>query len=691
MSPSTPRLNPFVDDVVGQPRSVSYSVPGLNERALSKLLAQFDQIASGSLPRSPPKGDQKAQLIISPDAGYGKSHLLGRLFERLGERATLIYLRPFQNTERVWSSILFATIQELERPDRSTQQTTSQIEAFATGVLAHVAADFMTSRGLDKQESIKSAIKHLRDHPLEVFAKGRSNQALLDWLRARIQSPHDLVLLTGQLSERGLRLDGKGKAWLKVLAGYALSDSHSLQRDAALCWLRGEPLEPEQVNALNLTAAEHDGHGDASAAEIDDLCRRRLEGLCMLASFYRPFVFCFDQTEFYGGHAGLVTTFGKLIEQLFNFPNNLTVVTSNANNWIVEIVPHLDRQYLDRFSVPIDLEGINQQQARQLITQRLREVGIRSDAAADFLAADWLSLVFAAGQNEIGVRLLLQQSAKRFALLENLGDPQPTSMAEAFEVEVNQIRAKPSSHQYSQDCLMWATEILVQGFDNASVKRDAGKYFFHQWSWPDRSISFAFEAGHHNARWRSLAREAIELARASKVLVAFVVFRTPDLKPVPGANWTAARDAIADAENWGLRIVRLSLDQVCELHAAREFYSNALQGNLDFRPHEVLAFLRELFTPWLKQISELSLSKAKNISIPAPAPKPVGNGSQRELSSAQVDIIINHVRERRLVEVSEVVQRLGGISTELILREVEGHPNLRAHAGPQTIVLQWRT
>lgn len=688
MSPSTPRLNPFVDDVVGQPRSVSYSVPGLNERPLSKLLAQFDQVASGSLPRSPPKG--KAQLIISPDAGYGKSHLLGLLFERLGERATLIYLRPFQNTERVWSSILFATIQELERPDRSTQQTTSQIEAFATGVLAHVAADFMTSRGLDKQESIKSAIKHLRDHPLEVFAKGRSNQALLDWLRARIQSPEDLVLLTGQLSERGLRLDGKGKAWLKVLAGYALSDSHSLQRDAALCWLRGEPLEPEQVKALNLAAAEHDGHGDASAAEIDDLCRRRLEGLCMLASFYRPFVFCFDQTEFYGGHAGLVTTFGKLIEQLFNFPNNLTVVTSNANNWVVEIVPHLDRQYLDRFSVPIDLEGISQQQARQLIIQRLREVGIRSDAAADFLAEDWLNLVFAAGQNEIGVRLLLQQSAKRFALLEDLGDPQPTSMAEAFEVEVNQIRAKPSSHQYSQDCLMWATEILAQGFDNASIKRDAGKYFFHQWSWPDRSISFAFEAGHHNARWRSLAREAIELARTSKVPVAFVIFRTPDLKPVPGANWTAARDALADAETWGLRIVRLSLDQVCELHAAREFYSNALQGNLEFRPHEVLAFLRERFAPWLKQISDLSLSRAKDISIPTPAPQPVSNGSQRELSPAQVDLIISHVRERRLVEVSEVVKRLGGISTELVLKEVEGHPNLRAHAGPQTIVLQWR-
>ncbi len=690
MSPSAPRLNPFVDDVVGQPRSVSYSVPGLNERPLSKLLQEFEQVASGNLPRSP-KGDHKAQLIISPEAGYGKSHLLGRLFQSLGERATLIYLRPFQNTERVWSSILLATVQELERPDQSGLLTVSQIEAFATGVLAHVAADFMAGRGLDKQESMKSAIQHLREHPLEVFARERSNKPLLDWLKARIESATDLVQLAGQLSHRQLLLEGKEKAWLKVLAGYALSDRNSLQKDAALCWLRGEPLEPEQAEALNLTAAENDGYGDAGAIQVDDLCRKRLEGLCMLASFYRPFVFCFDQTEFYGGHAGLVCAFGKVIEQLFIFPNNLTVVTSNANNWLLELRPHLSKQYLDRFASPINLEGINQKQARQLITQRLREIGTGSDTVADFLAADWLNLVFAAGQADIGVRVLLQQSAKRFDQLEDVNTALPTSMAEAFDVEVNHIRARPSLHQYSQDCLMWVIETMAQGFADVDIKRESRKYFSYQWVWPNRSVNFAFEAGHHNARWRALAKEAVELAMVSDVFLANVVFRTPDLKPIPGANWNAARSAIADAETWGLRIVKLSLDEVCELHAAREFYSNALQGNLDFRPHEVLAFLRERFTPWFNGLSDLSLSKKGELPVQPTAPAPRSNGCQVKLSPEQVDFIVNHVREQRLVEVGEVLDRLGDMSLkESILKEVEGHPNLKAHAGPQTIVLQWR-
>jgi hypothetical protein len=101
----------------------------------------------------------KAQLVISPDAGFGKSHLLGRLFQSLGERATLIYLRPFQDPDRVWSSILLATVQELDRPDQSGQRAATQLEAFATGVLANVAADFMTSRGLDKQRGMGRVLR----------------------------------------------------------------------------------------------------------------------------------------------------------------------------------------------------------------------------------------------------------------------------------------------------------------------------------------------------------------------------------------------------------------------------------------------------------------------------------------------------------------------------------------------------
>ena len=125
-------VNPFADDVVTEPRRISFSVKGLNEKPLEQLIASFRKLMEGELPRRQIVA-HKAQLVVSPDRGYGKSHLLGRLFKNLGEEATLIYLRPFQDPQRIWSSILQATVQELERPDQNGKEAGSQLEAFSKG------------------------------------------------------------------------------------------------------------------------------------------------------------------------------------------------------------------------------------------------------------------------------------------------------------------------------------------------------------------------------------------------------------------------------------------------------------------------------------------------------------------------------------------------------------------------------
>jgi hypothetical protein len=72
------KVNPFADDVVSEPRRVSYSVEGLNATPLQRLIDEFHELTVGDLPRKPAVG-RKARLVVSPDRGYGKSHLLGRL------------------------------------------------------------------------------------------------------------------------------------------------------------------------------------------------------------------------------------------------------------------------------------------------------------------------------------------------------------------------------------------------------------------------------------------------------------------------------------------------------------------------------------------------------------------------------------------------------------------------------------
>ena len=276
-------------------------------------------------------------------------------------------------------------------------------------------------------------------------------------------------------------------------------------------------------------------------------------------------------------------------------------------------------------------------------------------------------------------------------------------MDEAFAVEVNNVRTKPALHHYNQDCLMWFTQVLSNGFDGVTVKKPKNRYFSTHWEWKDRAVYFAFEGGDNNGRWRAMAKEAVELAAGGRKCA--IVFRTPDLKPIPGPRWIAARQTIDQACQKGLRIERLSLYEVCELHAARELYSNALQGNIDFAPAEVLAWLKARFRPWFEKYSSMNGRPTANLPPGPPRPpkprrgksptsdppKPETPAAPARLSEIQLKRVVDHMKERLLDDINEVLKALGSPSLrEALLVEVEKHPNLKAHPGPQTIYLQWR-
>jgi hypothetical protein len=692
-------VNPFEDNAVREPRAVTFSVPGLNDKPLEALVNKFDRLTEGRLPRHPAVAD-KAQLVVSPEPGYGKSHLLGRLFERLGERATKIYLRPFQAPERAWNSILLTTVQELDRHSPYGKQELTQLEAFAMGVLAHVAADFMMATGLTDDPKVKEAVDYLREHPLDILGPGRPNEALIDWLKARLDDPADLSKLGNFLRQRKVDVNGREKAWLKVLAGYVFTDAGSRERDASMAWLRGERLEDEDAYCLKLRTADNDGACDASPLEINHLSLQRLHALCALSSYYRPFLFCFDQTEFYGSEKALARALGSCIEELHAaVPNHLTIITTNATNWTEDIRPNMDSPCQHRFAAEIGLDGINSEQARILVAKRLKDFHLDDTIVSDFIEPRWLSSLFA-NRPQIGVRHLLMRAAERFrALAQPTSRPQPKlSMDQVFAVEENKVRAKEALHQYNQDCLMWFAQVLIQGYDAATVVKTKSKYFTVQWDWPDRLTCFAFEGGDHHLRWAAIADEAVRLAGSTTKKVTTIVFRTLDLKSIPRPTWQAAARRIEDARRKGLWIVPLDLDAVCELHAAREFYSDALQGNVEYAPEEVLKWLKSRFKAWFEKYSHPGTAEGGAPSGPPPADNPRSSSSATEtsqapaeLTPAELETVVRHVRTRKLVDIKEVLTRLGRDTLkDALLRAVERSPNLKAHECVQTIYLQWR-
>jgi hypothetical protein len=697
------QVNPFEDDIVREPRDVSFSVAGLNDAPLNRLLVRIEALDSGELPRRNPVKADKAQLVISPDRGYGKSHLLGRLFTALGRRATKVYLRPFQAPDRAWQSILMLTLQELERPDDETPGVPTQLEALAIGTLAHIVADFAEG-GVPGRPDVTPAVPLLRE-----LAAGSLPEAtkprLIAWLRNLFADVGPMNRLSLRLRDRHIDLHGREKAWLKVLSTCALDDPMGEARSAALKWLRGEPLEGEEVALLRLEQADNEGRGDSSAQEINQLSFRRLQGLCQLASYYRPFVFCFDQTEFYASDPALIKTLGNCIDQFYvDLHNHLTVVTANQANWVTDIVPHMAAPQQQRLSAEIRLEGIGKHGARELITERLKACALAPDEIARFFADDWLDQVFTP-LPELGVRALLIRAAERFQMLAHPNKPsaaQP-SLADLFQLEINGVRSKRALQAYNQDCLMWFAKDIGQAITGVTVGRTVGlRYFSLAWDWPDRRVCFAFEGGDHWRRWKAIADEALKMARArgDRAFLAYV-FRTPDLARVPRNTWATAQPTFDAARNHGFRIVELTPDRVCELHGARELYSNALQGNIAYSGAETLAWLRDYFAQYLKDIA---------FAVPPTHPKEddvkdigkkAGTGSTKqpqktpahtiELDSEKLQLVLDVVREQRIIDISAVLARLG--SNDLrdpLLRSVDAHPNLRAHPGPQTIFLQWR-
>jgi hypothetical protein len=144
--------------------------------------------------------------------------------------------------------------------------------------------------------------------------------------------------------------------------------------------------------------------------------------------------------------------------------------------------------------------------------------------------------------------------------------------------------------------------------------------------------------------------------------------------------------------------VELTLEEVCEVHAARELYSNALQGNIAYTGTETLVWLQAWFSPLLNKIAfpkppagEIDGNGSKKTTMMPANDDRRPLGRPLKLDPKRLRLVLDMVREQRIIDISAVLDQLG--SNDLrdpLLRSVEEHPNLKAHPGPKTIFLQWR-
>ena len=634
-------INPFDDNVVFEPREAEHPIEGLNDRPLLALLKQFERLESEPRPRRKPLR-LKAQLVTSAEPGYGKSHLIGRLFKELGERTTQVYLRPFQDAGSSWRSILHKVVQELDRPDDPHLTTAgpgqlTQLDAIAFGAMAHLLAGLIEKGRADCENGAEVA-QAMRLDPLDAFGHGRDGHYLLGWMRA--QFPDLLPHLLRELRESGVTLHSPMRAWLRVLHAYAFSDE-GLERDAAMEWLKGNGLSAEEAVLLGLDEREIAAFEDSASKRNED-AMHRLHDILTLAGFYRPFLFCFDQTELFTAAPDLCAEFGSVIEQLVNHGlNHMIVVTTNLEPWARVIVRNFQTAYIDRFSPPIELEGMTRPQALSMARQRLAGSGVADIEIQTFCDDRWLDGVFH-DKKAHSVRAFLRFCARRCAdLSEGRAAVAPERTVDDYYTHYErEVRSKPMV--FDPDILRWsvAEEVAAGALPGVDVQRfhDPKHLFPIAWKSRSRQTLFGFEDSSHSRRWDTILREAGKLATAEdapRMETLIVCLRTPEQPEIPGPGWRALGPKFEEAGGYFSVHVLLEQDMAA-LFACYELYANVVEGNAQIGRDEALLFIREKLRPlWSRLIQAPSPS-----SMPKPGPPSAERPSRRLLARIRAAMAI---------------------------------------------------
>jgi hypothetical protein len=629
--------NPFEDNIVHEPRDAEPAVADLNEPPLQTLLDQF-ALLERDLPPRRRSLRLKAQLVTSAEPGYGKSHLVGRLFKALEKRATLVYLRPFQDARSFWRSILLMTARELQRADGAANahqpNAPTQLDAFAAGVLAGSLLAI-----LDKGTLIGPASDHhywsdrLRRDPLGTlgFTAATTGEAsMAPWLRQQFADGPLPTEMASELGAAGLTLHAPAGAWLRVLLAYGLGPKHGPERAMCLRWLKGESLETDEAATLGLRPADVEAsREEASAASRNEDAWRRLQDLFALAGYHRPFLLCFDQTELYTSDPALAAEFGAAVEFLVSYGlNHLAVVTTNLSPWRDNILPHIQTALRARFSAPLELSGIQASQARALAQRRLENAGLARGEIERFFDPPWFENYFRESPTA-SVRSFLDRCGQRCRQLGGGLPPRSVpTLEESFQKSLRAVETGAQPLGFDPNVLQWALgpETAGDALPGVTVERfnDPKGHFQVRWRRslpaPEKQILFGCEDSSDGRTWSSIVGRIAASAQKQEVQgvkARFVFLRTPEQPALPNPAWEEKQISVKfqqAVDNESLTIQTVSRAELAMLHAARALHSQTMEGNTPFGHAETKEFVREKLTGWWNELIRKPMADAAAVS-----------------------------------------------------------------------------
>ncbi|MBF0344846.1 MAG: hypothetical protein HQL06_11520 [Nitrospirae bacterium] len=672
--------NPFDNDIVSRPRPTPESI-GLNDNILNRLILKFETRENTATVTQP----LKAQLVLSPAPGYGKSHLIGRLFSNLNQRATLVYLTPFVDSATCWKSILRRTVQELKYNDNldSKIESYTQLEAFAHGILVNLMESGLNN-GKIKAKNKNAILNFLHTKTILDFRKAKT---MLTFVQKNIAGLESMFI--NELNQKSINLNVISESsWFRVLFTYAYLSAGNNITNACLAWLNGESITTGEAQQIGIQNSDIP-NSNMSGGERNALGKERMLDLCTLSAFYRPFVFCFDQTENYlvDKDKDLINAFGSVIQVMVDeCYNQMTVITTNQTQWGI-IRENLQLAYQHRIET-LELKGINKQQASEFIELRLTDLS-DSDKKKFIGDGKWLTERFQQTP-EMAIRSFIHLCKERF------GEPLTVTIDALYQASMENRKSVLKSLVFDDGILNWLACKAVRGIPELTINKisDDKGHFSVLWRLSGRHIYFGFEDGSNVARWQAIAKKAQILYQKNRN-TKVVMPRTHELFPIPGPGWIKTAPIIEAAKAECLHILHLQHPDedpmIIELYAAYDLYSEAVSGDIPFTPDEVLddAFVRKTLQRFWDIVME-PIRQPTPMPLPStPHPKPV---SGAKLSHDGLEGRISSIVEKeRFMNLDELVNRISPkVSRETCLEVCRQIPQITVTNNPDMVLLRWQ-
>lgn len=587
-------VDPFGDDIVTEPRRIEPAVAGVNDEALQRLREAFRRICHQAPPRL--MRDSGALLVLSPQPGYGKSHLLGRLFQELSGQATLLYLRPYQDPRSCFISLLEKVVVELSHPDGTAGEESdalTQLDIMARRVLCAVMSELLRAERVAHPD---------KEQALSLFEKYPNTALEMPEFRSWLLDERDAVLraLDRLLGELGVTLAPSRRAWLKVLLAYAYSDGDEDVRQLCLDWIAYRPLDPSEGGTLGLRFADLPD-SDVPYELRNERCFERLSDLMMLGAFYRPFLLAFDQTELYGASPQLARSLGVVLSRLRRETcNHLTVVTANTHVFQRAVRPHFEEA--DAHSLHptvIELHGMTEGQAQALVVSRLSGLVAAEDAIG--FCGGFIPQLFERSTERSARDVLRRARAQFQRRAEPRAESSSAALARIFQTYRAALIGQPRGLGFDPGVLQWCVQHLLGPALDLHVEPLASTFGYLSLSLSDahRTLLLGFETSNHWKRWEAILSEVSAVVAADhggrEVTIRYL--RLPEQKPLPQRthNRLVSLSGLVSVHE-------LSLEQASWLFAAHDFAADVQQDNHDLDPEQVLIFLQQRLRPLAEQL-----------------------------------------------------------------------------------------